>query len=143
VKVRDRIGTITDLLLGAVYADCRFEPAERRALRDLLCDLLVAVDLPVEIERRIASFAPAEFDLVSAARDFRRDPPMRPRRLLQLISELCAAKGEFDFDEDEYLHRLARALELEPAEYEDIVLDYEVLPVSDIGAALQDAESNG
>jgi len=127
VKVRERITTITDLLLGAMYADRQFEWEEYRALRTLLCELIVRPDLPAEIEERIARFSPERFDLAATARDFKRDPPMQPRRLLQLIAQLYEAKGELDLDEDEYLHRLARALELEPTDYEDIVLDYEVL----------------
>jgi hypothetical protein len=35
------------------------------------------------------------------------------------------ADGELDLDEDEYLHKLARALGMPPSEYEDLVLDYE------------------
>jgi hypothetical protein len=46
--------------------------------------------------------------------------------LLELVAQLCVSDGVFDLEEDEYLHRLARALGMEPSEYEDIVLDYEL-----------------
>jgi tellurite resistance protein len=134
MKVHERIDVLTDLFLGALYADQRFDRAERQALRELLCELTLQKQLPVEVECRITRFTPERFDLVAAAREFRRDPPMRPRRLLELVSQLCLANGELDFEEDEYLHRLARALELEPVEYEDIVLDYEVLELESMSA---------
>lgn len=130
MKVRDRIHTITDLFLGAMYADRRFDAAERAALRQLLCELMVCKELPSDLEQQIAGFAPEQFDLRAAARDFRSDPPMHPRRLLELVAQLCVADGEFDLAKDDYLHRLARALELDPVEYEDIVLDYEVIEIA-------------
>jgi hypothetical protein len=50
---------------------------------------------------------------------------MNRRRLLELVAQLCAADGELDLDEDDYVHRLAKALGMAPDEYEDLVLDYE------------------
>lgn len=126
MKVRDRIGTIADLFLGAMYADHRFAEEEKRAVRRLLCDLILRPELPPELEQRIDHFDPTRFDLVATARDFANDPPMNRRRLLELVAQLCAADGELDLEEDEYLHRLARALGMQPVEYEDIVLDYEI-----------------
>jgi uncharacterized tellurite resistance protein B-like protein len=126
VKVRDRIGVITDLFLGAAYADKRFVEAEKHAVRRLLRDLIVRPELPPEIEQRIVEFQPERFDVFEAARDFLNDPPMNRRRLLELVAQLCVADGELDLAEDEYLHTLARALGMGPNEYEDIVLDYEI-----------------
>lgn len=131
MKVRERIELIADLMLGALYADRRFESGDQEALCAILCDLLVQEELPDSLAQHIAAFVPEEFCLARAACDFRSDPPMHPRRLLQLTSELCFANGEVDLDEDEYLHKLARALGLRPEEYDDIVLDYEVQLLAD------------
>jgi uncharacterized tellurite resistance protein B-like protein len=117
---------ITDLFLGAMYADRRFVDAEKQAVRRLLCDLIVRPSLPPEIEQRIENFDPSRFDLQAAARDFVSDPPMNRRRLLELVAQLCQCDGEIDLEEDEYLHGLAQALGMHPSEYEDIVLDYEI-----------------
>jgi uncharacterized tellurite resistance protein B-like protein len=125
VKVRDRIGTITQLFLGALYADRRCLDTEKSAVRRMLRDLIVRPELPPEIEQLVEEFDPARFDLEAVARDFAADPPMNRRRLLELVAQLCAADGELDLDEDDYLHRLAKALGMAPAEYEDLVLDYE------------------
>jgi uncharacterized tellurite resistance protein B-like protein len=125
VKVRDRIGTITQLFLGALYADRRCQESEKKAVRRLLSDLIVRPELPPEVEALIEGFDPDKFDLEAVARDFTSDPPMNRRRLLELIAQLCMADGELDLDEDEYLHKLARALQMPPSEYEDLVLDYE------------------
>lgn len=126
MKVRDRIGPIIDLFLGAMYADQRFAPEEKRAVGKMLCDLICKPELPPELSRRIAEFDPEQFDLVATASDFASDPPMNRRRLLELVAQLCVSDGELDLAEDDYLHRLANALGMEPSEYEDIVLDYEI-----------------
>jgi uncharacterized tellurite resistance protein B-like protein len=126
VKVRDRIGPIADLFLAAVYADQRFVAEEKRAVTRMLCDLIVRPELPPELLQRIEDFDPSKFDLAATANDFVSDPPMQRRRLLELVAQLCVSDGELDLAEDDYLHRLARALGMEPSEYEDIVLDYEI-----------------
>lgn len=126
MKVRDRIGVITDLLLGAVYADGHFAASEQKAVRRMLSDLTVKPMLDPEVEARILCFDPASFDVMAAAQDFAADPPMNKRRLLELVAQLCLADGEFDLSEDDYLHALARGLGMRPTEYQDIVLDYEI-----------------
>lgn len=126
MKVRDRIGPIADLFLAAVYADQRFVAEEKRAVTRMLCDLIVRPELPPELLQRIEDFDPSKFDLAATANDFVSDPPMQRRRLLELVAQLCVSDGELDLAEDDYLHRLARALGMEPIEYEDIVLDYEI-----------------
>jgi uncharacterized tellurite resistance protein B-like protein len=92
----------------------------------MLCDLICKPELTPELARHVEEFDPQAFDLAKTARDFVSDPPMNRRRLLELVAQLCVSDGELDLEEDEYLHRLARALGMEPSEYEDIVLDYEI-----------------
>ena len=126
MKVRDRIGVITDLLLGAVYADGRAPPAEREAVRALLCDLLLTTDLPPEVEVRLVTFDPEYFDLEAVADDFAADPPMNRRRLLELVGKMCMADGVLDLSEVAYVQRLATALGMEREEYRDLVKQCEV-----------------
>ncbi len=128
MKVRDRILVLTDLFLGAVWADDEFSEDEQRAVRTLLADLLlVKVDeLPEPVEERIRTFDPLKFDLQLAAADFASDPPMAKRRLLELVGKMVDADGVLDMQEDEYLRRLADALGMEYGDYSDLVLDYDV-----------------
>lgn len=128
MKVRDRILVITDLFLGALWADDEFTEDEQRAVRALLADLLLVTPdaLPPSVEERITGFDPLKFDLAAAAGDFAADPPMAKRRLLELVGCMVDADGVVDMKEDEYLRRLADALGMEYSEYSDLVLDYEV-----------------
>ena len=128
MKVMDRILVITDLLLGAVYADGGAVGAEEDAVRALLGELLVTRGgpLPADVEARVAGFDPAAFDLARTAADFLHDPPMKKRRLLELVGKMVAADNEFTLDEDDYMRALGKALGMDPAEYQDLVLDYEI-----------------
>lgn len=124
--IEDRIGLIADLLLGAVYADERLDGEEERAVRKLLRGLLRTPTLPDELEQRLAAFRAETFDVTTAARPFVSDPPGLKRKLLELVAAVRDADDEIDFAEDDYMVALAKALELPPSDYRDLVLDYEV-----------------
>lgn len=128
MKVRDRILVLTDLFMGALWADDEFSEDEQKAVRALLADLLLVTPttLPDEVEERIVKFDPLAFDLESAAGDFAADPPMAKRRLLELVGRMVDADGVVDMKEDEYLRRLAGLLGMEYSEYSDLVLDFEI-----------------
>lgn len=139
MKVRDRILVLTDLFLGAVWADDEFSEDEQRAVRTLLADLLLVQPdaLPDAVEERLRTFDPLKFDVDAAAQDFATDPPMAKRRLLELVGKMVDADGVLDMKEDEYLRRLASALGMEYGEYSDLVLDYDVEELRTAFAALR------
>jgi uncharacterized tellurite resistance protein B-like protein len=124
-SVRHRIGLLTDLFLGAAFADGHFADGERDYIRKLLKDLLVIEQLPEGLEARIARFDPAAFELERAAADFHADPPMSRRRLLELIAYVTLADGTMVDAEDAFIRRLGTALGLDEAEYRDLTLDPE------------------
>jgi len=126
MKVRDRIDVICELLLGAAHADREVRATESQAVRRLLCDLLLVDELPPALDRRIVHFNPQKFSMGAAALDFASDPPMSKRRLLELVGHICHADGVLDFAEDTYMRDLAQALCMEPEEYKDLILDYEI-----------------
>jgi hypothetical protein len=127
MKVRDRILVITDLMLGALYADATMTGDEDRAIREILGKLLLTGPdaLPPHVDQRIREFSLMTFDIEHAAKDFLSDPPMKKRRLLELIAALTDKDGT-DLREDEYIRDLAQCLGMQPEEYAGIVLDYEI-----------------
>lgn len=118
--------TITDLLLGAVYADGEKGGEEVQTVRDLLKELLDAKELPEAIEKRIQIFTPDDFDLKETAEAFVKTEPVKKRKLLELVAAVRDADEELDVAEDEYLVDLAKALGMKEAEYSDLTLDYEI-----------------
>ena len=126
--VRDRIAVLTDLFLGAVWADDEFSEDEQVAVRALLGELL-EVDpsaLPDPVEARLRDFEPLSFDLASAAAEFANDPPMAKRRLLALVGRMVDADGVVEVQEEQYLRELAGHLGLEHEDYSNLSLAYSI-----------------
>ncbi len=121
----DRLLPLCDLLLGAAHADRRFVAREREAVRRTLTDLTGAAPGP-ELERRIAAFEPARFELAATAAEFRGDPEDDRRRLLLLVAAIHEADDELDLAEDEYLRALAGALALPASALDGLTLDVQV-----------------
>src|SRR5688572_17266342 len=109
-SIQDRIMVVTDLLLGAVYADEKLEGKEEAAVRKLLGELLGNEKLPDDVDKRIKTFPAGSFDLAKTAKDFSSDPPIKKRKLLELVAAVRDADEEIDLAEDEYMQKLGAAL---------------------------------
>lgn len=120
---------ITDLFLGAVWADDEFSEDEHLAVRGLIGELLDLPDgeaLPESVTARIQDFEPLTFDLATVAAEFAEDPPMAKRRLLALVGRMVDADGVVEAQEEKYLQDLAAALGLEVADWSDLSLAYSI-----------------
>lgn len=126
MTVSPRFFVMTDLLLGAVFADDRLEGEEKAAVRRLLLEVVGGDALPIQIEARIENFTPSGFDLKATAKEFEADPAVKKRKLLELVAAVFDADGEVDFAEDDYLRELATALGMEASEYDDLVIEYDI-----------------
>ncbi len=121
---------VTDILLGAAYADGTSDGSEVMAVRDLLKELHGGKALPEELEKRIAVFSPKKFDLEAAAKTFLAESKLEKRKLLELCCTIRDADDEHDFAEDEYIKKLGSALGMKQSEYVDLTLDYEIEEVA-------------
>ena len=119
---------ITDLFLGAVWADDEFTADEELAVRSLLGELLEvdSAALPDEVSARIQDFEPLSFELATAAAEFADDPPMAKRRLLALVGRMVDADGVVEVQEEQYLRELAVHLGLEHEDYANLSLAYSI-----------------
>ncbi|CAN5237077.1 hypothetical protein BH11MYX1_BH11MYX1_35990 [soil metagenome] len=119
----DRILPLTQLLLGAAYADHELHDKERDEVRALLEDL--CSELPTEVEVELAGFDPNTFDLEKVAAEFASDSQDDRKKLLVLVSAVIEADDELDFAEDDYLRALAEALKLPKAALAGLTVDVE------------------
>jgi hypothetical protein len=124
VALVDRLIPLCDLLLGAAYADQELKDREHDELRSMLEDL-GGQELSIELEKRIATFDPAAFDLAVTANHFRGDPIDDRKRVLYLVAAINEADDEIDFAEDDYLRALASALDLPDDSLDGLTLDIE------------------
>jgi len=119
----DRILPLSELLLGAAYADKELKDQERDEVRTLLQGL--AGDLPAEVDEKIKSFDPEKFDLKAVAHNFKADSEDDRKKLLFLVAAVNEADDELDFAEDEYLRDLAAALDLPASALEGLTVEIE------------------
>ena len=123
MAITDRILPLTDVLLGAAYADDELHAQEKQEVRALLADL--AGDLPKDVEARIDAFDPKRFDLKKAVAPFRGDSEDERKKLLYLVSAVNEADDEIDFAEDDYLRALAKELALPNSALDGLTVDVE------------------
>lgn len=119
----DRILSLTDLLLGAAYADKELKEQEKAEVRALVKEL--AGEVSAEVEERINSFDPAQFDLKAAAAPFFVDSEDEKRKLLFLVSAVNESDEELDLAEDEYLRDLAKELDLPKSALAGLTMEIE------------------
>ncbi|MBX7083797.1 MAG: TerB family tellurite resistance protein [Nannocystaceae bacterium] len=133
--MKAHIDTITDLLLGAAYADKRLEGDEIAALSSMLCKLLGTETLPQAQTDRIGSFNPAKFDVKAAAGRLRFEAPENKRKVLELIASVTESDDEIDLAEDAYLRKVAAGMGMSDADIKDLAI--EVLEDDELGELLK------
>jgi uncharacterized tellurite resistance protein B-like protein len=122
--MKDHIETITDLLLGAAYADKRLEGREKDKIRALLRKLAGSDTLPDSIEQRFVAFQPARFDVAAAGKALSGLGNDR-RVVLEMVAAVTESDDEVDLAEDRYLRRVAEAMGLADKQFRDLVVDFQ------------------
>lgn len=122
--MKAHIETITDLLLGAAYADKRLEGREKDKIRDLLVKLAGTDTLPAAIERRFVDFQPAGFDATAAGMKLATLGNDR-RRVLEMIAAVTESDDEVDLAEDKYIRKVAEGMGLAEKQIRDLVVDFQ------------------
>jgi uncharacterized tellurite resistance protein B-like protein len=122
MAMNDHIVTITDLLLGAAYADKRLEGRETDKIRGLLTKLSGRMTLPPDVEARFKAFSPAAFDVGTAGQQLAGLGDDR-RKVLEMIAAVTESDDELDLAEDLYLRRAAIGMGLDEKEFNDLVVD--------------------
>ena len=108
--MKDHIDTITDLLLGAAYADKRLEGREIDTIRALLEKVVGESPLPAAQEDRIKNFNPAKHDASKAAASLAWLSDEEKHMVVDLIGYVTEADDEIDLAEDEYMRKVATGL---------------------------------
>jgi uncharacterized tellurite resistance protein B-like protein len=121
--MKQHIETITQLLLGAAYADKRLAGAEVTRIRALLITLIGGGELPDTIHRLIAGFSPAAFSVHKAAAELAGLSTEEKRTLLELVASVNDADDELDLAESTYLRNLAVGLGVAEADFADLTLE--------------------
>ncbi|MBA3550535.1 MAG: TerB family tellurite resistance protein [Nannocystis sp.] len=120
--MKQHIETITQLLLGAAYADKRLEGAEVARIEAILRQVLGG-EPPVELSATLRSFNPAAFNVHSTTTALQGLDAADKRKLLELIASVNDADEELDLAEDAYLRHVAIGMGVPESEIADLILD--------------------
>lgn len=121
--MKDNIDTLTDLLLGAAYADKRLEGREMETIRALLERVTAQSPLPESVEARIRDFNPAKHDPIESAKSLRFLSLEDRRTVADLLVWVIEADEEIDLDEDAYIRKVAHALALSEEDIKEVTLE--------------------
>ena len=121
--MKQHIETITNLLLGAAYADKRLEGREIQSIERLLNRMLGTAKLPDARAQQIRGFNPAKFNPKDAATSLQSLSTEDKRRLIELVATVTESDGELDLAESDYLKRVALALGLDEAHFADLTIE--------------------
>jgi uncharacterized tellurite resistance protein B-like protein len=123
MAIKPHIETITDLLLGAAYADKRLEGHELEEITRLCCKVLGEETLPAALQARFKEFNPAKFDLGAAAgalSDLSNDDKLK---VLDLVASVNESDDELDLAEDAYLRKVGNAMGLSDDDMEHMTIE--------------------
>lgn len=132
--MKQHIETITQLLLGAAYADKRLEGAEVARIEQILRTVLGA-EPPAELTASLRTFNPSHFNVHSVAATLTGLEAADKRKLLELVASINEADDELDLAEDAYLRHVALGMGVPETEIADLTL--EVLDDEELFGMLQ------
>jgi len=121
--MKEHIDTITDLLLGAAYADKRLESKERDAITSMLTKLLGVSDLPDAQRDHIKAFNPAKLDIKEASSKLALLSGDDKRKVLDLVASVTESDDEIALAEDKYLRKVAEGLGIPESEIDSLTIE--------------------
>jgi uncharacterized membrane protein YebE (DUF533 family) len=131
---------LADLLMGAAYSDSHLDGKEVARVKEILAQVSGG-ELSPTVQQRIDTFNPTAFNAESTVRLMIKEigsvieSKEEKKKILEFVASVHEVDEEFAFEEDEYLHKVAGALGLDPADYGDLSLEIisveEIQPVID------------
>ena len=121
--MKAHVETITNLLLGAAYADKRLEGREIEAIHRVLNKILGTDELPAAQQEQMRSFNPAKFDVATAGAALASVSDDEKRKVLELIATVNDSDETLDLAESEYLAKVARAMGMPESAFSDLTIE--------------------
>ncbi len=123
MALKEHIETITDLLLGAAYADKRLEGNELDAIRSVVSKLLGTSELPEAQQAQLKAFNPAKHDASAAAASLSSLSAEHKHTIVDLLASVTESDDEIDFAEDAYLRKVAEGLGMSKEEIASFTIE--------------------
>ncbi len=125
--MKEHVEAITDLLLGAAFADKRLEGVEVNTIQKLLCKLMGTETIPAAQADQMSRFNPARFEVEQRCAGLSDLAASQRMEVLRMVAAVNDADEELDMAEDNYLRKVAKALELPEDAYDTLTIEVEEL----------------
>ncbi len=120
---------VAELLLGAANADGDFDGHEAEVIGDILRSLVTGGALPSEVTGHLAQFDVDEMQINSSTEELRGLSEANREAILGLVVKVVEADEVHDLAEDEYIHQVAEALDVDETHYTQYTVDLiEIIP---------------
>jgi uncharacterized tellurite resistance protein B-like protein len=119
----DEMGPVADILMGAAFADGRFEGDEAQTVAAALLEALGEEELPKDLVVRMDKFDDAGFEVEKACAALRIGGAADRKALLALVARITECDDVHDLGETDYIVRVAKAIGAEREEYEKLVIE--------------------
>lgn len=119
-----RLEHVTDILMGAAHADGTLRKDERKAVEAIVRELGGDEARKKSVRARIEAFAPEKFDLQWACEALVLGTADERRALLQLVARVTESDNVHDFDESDYIVKVAECLGASPDEYKGLTVEF-------------------
>lgn len=117
-----QLTALTQLLLGAAWADNELHGLESAAIDRILKNLVNPGLVPEEITEYVRSFQPGDLDVTAAVAALGIDDAEERRAILGLVATVIDADFTYDFQEGDYLKEVATALGAPQDEFRDHIV---------------------
>jgi hypothetical protein len=122
----DRFEHIANLLMGAAHADDDLDGRELDTVRKLLTEAMGEDELPHDLEAKLHLFDPEEHDVKACVEAIDLKDDDMKMKLLELIVAVQESDEIVDYNEDEYIIEVAKAMGLPEEKYKKLTLDIQL-----------------
>jgi uncharacterized tellurite resistance protein B-like protein len=122
----DRFEHIANLLMGAAHADDDLDGRELDTVRKLLTDAMGEDELPHGIEAKLHLFDPEEHDIQATVDAIDLGDDDMKLKLVELMVAVQNSDEIVDYNEDEYIIEVAKAMGLPEEKYKSLTLDIQL-----------------
>ncbi len=128
----DRFDHIANLLMGAAHADDDLDGRELETVRKLLTQAMGEEELPHNMEAKLHLFDPEEHDIKATVDAIDLGDDDMKLKLLELIVAVQESDEIVDFNEDEYIIAVAKAMDLPEDKYRSLTLDVQLVDAGEV-----------
>jgi uncharacterized membrane protein YebE (DUF533 family) len=118
---------LTDLLMGAAFADEHLENIEKETVEKILLEVTKEKSIPLWLSTYIESFKPGSFDITKNCKELGISGGEEAKMLISLLVRITDSDDIHDMDEGSYLIKVAKAVNAPKEVYEDLTVEMVVV----------------